>query len=1041
MSITQSKGQQPGKYWKSLSDLATGSEVAKEYIAEDREFPDGHDQAPTPSSGVNRRQFMGLLSASMAVAATSCRRPDHKLIPTVKAVEYITPGLPNYYTSVFTKGNAAFGLLVKSREGRPVKIEGNDKDPVTKGTSSSLIQATLLSLYDPDRISSARLNKGFSSSANVISSIVSAARAAESQGKTVRIVIDEHASPSFASLVSKIQQSLPNIKFVTLPALRFDHIARGNKAVSGMDTVFVPDYSKADTIFSLDSDFLGTDVNATLHIRNFASKRKPSKASPIMNKLIVAETAMSLTGMQADERIKLAPDELEQFMTAIFKEVTGRTGMLTTLASKVNEGTLASDKKQRAQKVAEELVSAHGKVGLVSVGAHLPANVHALALATNMALGAFGEGKAINPQHQLPFSHDKSTDLEAFRAELKAGSIGVVIFADTNPYYSSDKELCKLLDGVRKYAVTLHDNETASVAEGFIPVAHYLESWGDAVAFDGTMMIQQPIIAPLNDSSLSVADFVIAFANALTPGIVEQPTYVEYIRKRWESASLEKDKDAFFDDFWIATLRDGIFSPAKKSEGFASVVVNVNESSAAEFIATKNGTVTKQGGVVALITPSYALYDGKYANNGWLLELPDPVNKITWDNVAAMSVKTCDTLLGAEFTQRIMGGYDPVKGSGYQASEKVRVSTEHGTIELPVWIQPGMTDGVVAISTGFGRSKGGVVQNNVGANAFALMGSSASYGYVNVKEIVATGERHKVATTQKHHDVMGRKIVQETTFQEVVKGGELFERPEVPGQKKKGDPVPSITTSYLYKGHRWGMTIDMSACTGCSACVVACQAENNIPNVGREQVLNGREMHWIRIDRYYSGDVENPQAIIQPMLCQHCENAPCENVCPVAATTHSPEGLNEMTYNRCVGTRYCSNNCPYKVRRFNYLNWHKGKRTPMEFTYNPDVTLRMRGVIEKCSFCVQRIQEAKHHAKDQGRTRVQDGEVITACQQACPAGAIVFGDTNDDSSKVSSLRKDDRGFLVLEELNVRPQITYLAKVRNSEQHHASEKHS
>ncbi len=828
MSTIQSKGQQSGTYWKSLGDLAAGSEVAKEYIADDREFPEGYDQTPAPTGGVNRRQFMGLLSASMAVAATSCRRPDHKFVPTVKAVEYVTPGLPNYYTTAFSKGNAAYGLLVKSREGRPVKIEGNDKDPVTKGTSSSLIQATLLSLYDPDRITSARLNKGYSSAANVLSSLVSATRDAQAKGKSVRVLIDEHASPSLASLIERVEKALPSVKFVTVSALRQDTVARGNKAVVGMDTVFVADYSKADVIFSLDSDFLGTDVNVTMNIRNFTSKRKPSKQSPVMNKLIVAEAAMSLTGMQADERIKLTPDELEQFMIAVFKEVAGKTGKLAVLAGKINEGTLGSEKKQRAQKVAEELV-AQGKLSMVSAGSHLPASIHALALATNIALDSFGEGKAFDPNHQLPFSSDKSESLTALRAELKAGSVGVVVFADVNPYYSSDKEFTKLLDGVRKYAVTLHDNESAGTAEGFIPAAHYLESWGDVVAYDGTMIVQQPIIAPLNDSSLSIGDLIISYANGLTPGTIETPTYVEYVRKRWEAASLEKDKDSFFDDFWIATLREGVFTPAQRPVGFAQVSSKVDEINAAEFITAHSGSIAKQGGPFALITPSYTLNDGKYANNGWLMELPDSVNKVTWDNVAAMSEKTCDTLLGAEFTKRIMGGYDPVKGSGYQPSEKVRVTTEQGSVELPVWIQPGMTDGVVALTTGFGRTRGGVVQNDVGANVFALAGAKNSTGYIAIKEIVPTGERHKVATTQKHHDVMGRKIIQETTLADISKGGELFEKAEVPGKKRQGDPVPSITTSYLYKGHRWGMTIDMSACVGCGAFVVACQAENNIP--------------------------------------------------------------------------------------------------------------------------------------------------------------------------------------------------------------------
>lgn len=468
--------------------------------------------------------------------------------------------------------------------------------------------------------------------------------------------------------------------------------------------------------------------------------------------------------------------------------------------------------------------------------------------------------------------------------------------------------------------------------------------------------------------------------------------------------------------------------------------------------------IRKNDDYFCAVLPDYKVGDGTLANNGWLQELPDPVTKITWDNVAAMSSGTA-------------------QGLGVSDEDVITLSNANGSIDLPVLIQPGMLDGVIATTTGYGRTRGGLIQEGVGSNASRLLDAGQYSGYTSVS-VTSTDRTHELASTQNHHTLYEaddekwineydedeyrqerpenqseeekrrmfrpkirkrQTLVQETTLETMqqVKAGKadhLFHEQHVPGREKGQDrfTLPlNISTEFEYRGHRWGMTIDLSQCTGCNACVVACQAENNIPVIGKEQVRLGRELHWIRLDRYYSGDPENPEAVVQPMFCQHCESAPCENVCPVSATTHSPEGLNEMTYNRCVGTRYCLNNCPYKVRRYNFLDYHTLERTPVEMVFNPDVTMRMRGVMEKCTFCVQRINRAKNYAKDQGRARVKDGEVVAACQQACPAGAIVFGDTNDETSQVSQSRRDERGFLVLEDLNVRPQITYLAKVRNN----------
>jgi molybdopterin-containing oxidoreductase family iron-sulfur binding subunit len=557
-----------------------------------------------------------------------------------------------------------------------------------------------------------------------------------------------------------------------------------------------------------------------------------------------------------------------------------------------------------------------------------------------------------------------------------------------------------------------------------VPTTHYLEAWGDAINFDGTYSIQQPIIAPLNQGSMSIQDFLILTANFINASsFADTPTFYDFIRKN--------QSDFASKSTWEQLLRDGVHSRTTSYE-----------AGTASGLSSLPNSPTISGGLTIAITPSYALLDGSQANNSWLQELPDPITKATWGNVAMMNKQTAQSL-------------NAVQG------EVLRFSTTQGSIELPVFIQPGMSNNVVSIALGYGRTAGGKVLEGVGANAYTLLSANGGL-YVSAK-VEKVGRTEKIATTQGHHaierydkpspfdnewkertkDILGVEEGYITLASlAAAKGGSHEEHGH---DAHHISDTLSIVDGFHYNGHRWAMAIDLSACTGCSACVVACQAENNIPTVGKKFVANSREMHWIRIDRYYREDASgNVTTVFQPMLCQHCENAPCENVCPVAATTHSPEGLNEMTYNRCVGTRYCLNNCPYKVRRFNFLNWHKDKKTPLDMAFNPDVTVRMRGVMEKCTFCVQRLNEAKMHAKDQGHSRVQDGEVVTACQQACPAGAILFGNVNDPKSAVAKAATINRGnhtqeykekngaYKVLSELNVRPSVTYLVKVRNTE---------
>lgn len=1003
--------------WKSIEQLAGGANALSQ-----GEFSGDVTSAPAFDSTVSRRGFMALVSASMALTATACRRPLQKLVPAVKSAQTVTPGLPLDYATVYAQRNVAYGSLVKSREGRPIKVKGNELHPSNCGTASSEMQASLLSLYDPDRIRRPRVNKGATSYDVAVTTIANAVNEAQAAGKKAVVLVDEHCSPSFASLIADINTAVPALSFVTVPPIIADGASMANSALLGIDGEVVPDLGKATVIVSVDHDFLGTDKLSVHHTGRYAARRTPSLTQLEMSKVIVAEAAYSLTGSNADVRVKLHPSQFEAFLAAIEKAVGVSTPLGAGLVGSADAATLAA-----AESAAAALKQA-GAQGVVLAGRHLSAKANAMALNISNTLGSVGSGKAIDPANVLPYSGAKGTAVRALIADMEAGNVHALVFGDVNPEYSADRAFRSAMAKVPfRAAINLYEDETASasISSVSIPAAHWLESWGDAVSYDGTRTIQQPLIAPLNEGVPSLQDTLMNVAKKVNGAAFgEMTTYYEYVRTRWNAAA---DEAA-----WNKALQDGIVKPVAGT----SSAGGVNAAAGSSLPGSSNAS-----GRVLVAMPSLALYDGRYANNGWLLELPDPVTKITWDNVALMSPTMAVSLGLASNTE---------PAEIIKANEQVIViSTANGSIELPVWVQVGMADNVIATQLGYGHTFA-AAQSAVGSNAYTVAASGNTNGYVAIKNVeVVAGKRHRIATTQNHHtldDGNGERPVAKWVTLGDMQAKNLHSLDThyfaAEGEKKAGRfPVPlSITADYEYKGHRWGMVIDMSSCTGCSSCVVACQSENNIPVVGKDQVLRGREMQWIRLDRYYIGDMDNPQSIVEPMLCQHCENAPCENVCPVAATTHSPEGLNEMTYNRCVGTRYCLNNCPYKVRRFNFLNYHTDQRSPLDLVFNPDVTNRMRGVMEKCTFCVQRLHEAKYHAKDQGRARINDGEAVTACQEACPASAIIFGDMNDPNSRVSKMRSHERSFTVLAELNVRPAVTYLAKVQNAPARPANDGH-
>jgi Fe-S-cluster-containing dehydrogenase component len=778
----------------------------------------------------------------------------------------------------------------------------------------------------------------------------------------------------------------------------------------------VPDVSKASVIVSVEADFLGSDPLALYHTGRFAKRRRPGIKDPSMSALLVAESQYTLTGANADQRMVIHPSQFDQLLAVIEKTIGG-SNVGADLASAATGPLVAA-----AESLAAALRSAPASQAVVLVGRHCSPRAHAIALAVNNTLGAIGTDGIIDPSRVLPNSGAKQPAIDTLVADMASGAVHAIITANVNPEYHGTRELKAAIAKVPvRISLNQYEDETAAICSVSIPAAHWLETWGDAVSWDGTLSIRQPMIAPLNEGIPGVEDTLIAVAKKVNPSFLgETADYYTFVKGRW-STVLGAAGNAEMG--WTKALQAGIVAQTT-----TSTVVTMNPAAGSSLPASSLG----QGRVI-VATPALSVGNGSDANNGWLQELSDPVTKITWDNVALMSPATAVAL-------GLAPSKDPKEVT--KANETViTVTTAGGSIDLPVWVQVGMADDVIATQLGYGRTKAGSVGTAIGSNAYALVDNGGATTYRKLTAVEATGKKHRIATTQNHHtldDGNGERstIARSITTADLA-GGKLADlNPhyiDAGMDKDNRYKVPlSITPDYKYKGHKWGMVIDMSACTGCSSCVIACQSENNIPVVGKDQVLRGREMHWIRIDRYYTGDMNNPSTVVEPMLCQHCDNAPCENVCPVAATTHSPEGLNEMTYNRCVGTRYCLNNCPYKVRRFNFLNYHDGKeKSPLDLVFNPDVTTRMRGVMEKCTFCVQRINDAKYHAKDAGRARVLDGEVVTACQEACPAGAIIFGDLNDTNSAVSQARLHERGFQVLAELNVRPSVTYLAKVTNS----------
>jgi len=977
-------------YWRSLEELA----AAPEFDAMlHREFPRFAAEWP---AGVSRRNFLQLAGASLGLAGlTACtRQPIEKLVPYVKLPEQLLPGKPLQFATAMPLSGYATGLLVESHEGRPTKVEGNPEHPASLGSTDAVTQASILGLYDPDR-SQVVTHLGKAAALADLGQQIGAALNAQAAigGAGLRLLTGPVTSPTESRLIAELLASYPQAKWHRWDPLARDGERQGLADAFGSPAHLVFDLAKADVILALEADLLAQGPGAVRYARDFAARRKLAEGATSMNRLYVAESSPTVTGSVADHRFRARPSELP----AIVLGLAARLGVAGVTAPALPAAT------GRWLDAAARDLAAHRGSGLVVAGDSLPAAAHTLVAAINQALGNAGATALYSaPVETDPVDHLAS--LAELLTDLKSGDIDLLFVSGVNPAYDAPADLDVAGVLARSSAVKIHHglyvDETAALCQWHVPAAHYLESWGDARAFDGTVSLLQPLIEPLY-AGKSLAEML--------SQLVGRPsdTGFDILRATYE-AQLGGDT---FEDAFRKLLHDGLVPGSALPSGGGAAIAPAAIATAAQSLAGAGS-----GGELELaLRPDPAVLDGRFANNGWLQELPKPITKLTWDNAVMLSPRTAESL-------------------GIASRDLVELSTADGRkLAGPAWVLPGQADGVATVHLGYGRWRAGRVADGIGFNAYAAQTVARRWNAPGIT-LRKTGDTMVLACAQGHHaidwlreetaEAAARGVVREATLEE------FLAKPHFAHAEHAVDPNASFNPGYEYKNYAWGMVIDLNACTGCNACVIACQAENNIPVVGKEQVERGREMQWIRIDRYFKGDLDEPAGIAsQPVPCMQCEQAPCELVCPVAATTHTEDGLNDMVYNRCVGTRYCANNCPYKVRRFNFLLYQDWETPQLQLQRNPDVTVRSRGVMEKCTYCVQRINRARIPADRDGR-RVQDGEIATACQQACPSQAITFGDLNDPKAQVTADKRNPRNYSLLEELGTRPRTTYLAMVKN-----------
>lgn len=1034
----EAKPKEP-KFWRSLNVL-NNSQSQDVVESKKQEFPEGQDQELNIDAmdPVSRRKFLALMTASGVFATTACTdyRDKGQIYNYTKKPEEIQPGIANYYASTIASKGKAWGVLIKTREGRPIRVDGNPEHPISKGKLDVSSQAVVVDLYDPDRLkapitlSTGELNidrMGDNKFTNVDwaqadKDIIAKLNSAVASGKEIAILANNQTSPTAVKLFEVFKAKFPTANFYF-----FDQINDNNRNSAwmksyGEDIHPGVQLDKADIILSLECDFLGSDGDQVENTRLFTSRRDVNDAKNF-NRLYQVEGAFSQTGGLADYRMRLRPEHMQEFALSIASHLIASGKSAAAMDVDLSSYNLDSFIKshglvaKKVNKLIDDLVHSKGKA-IVMGGRQLSEDAHIAINLLNEVLGSTG---LYNSKHAsvTRTKSASSNDIKSVIADMNSGKVAVLINYDSNPVYHLPKTY-KFEEALSKVetviSLTMLENESSINSNYRLPINHDFESWGDHEVRSGVLSLQQPVINPLYDTRQK-EDILLSWINN---GEYSFDSYHKYMMKRWESNVYTSIAPmSSFKDFWVNALHDGVVNSV--DTGRTQAPFNTSALKA----VSKNSKI----GYTIILNESPVIGDGRNANNGFLQETPHPVTKVTWDNVASISANTA-------------------KEIDCKNGDIINVEVSGRSLEMPALIQPGMADGVIAIDLGYGRKVGGQIGTDVGFDAATLM---EDFGHYIITGAIAlkTGNTHKIASTQEHHmlddqvgekvmgDGNGYKIAEFHKERQIIQEGTVEDYLHDPSHIVHRHHTKSIMENHDYPDIKWAMAIDMNKCTGCNACITSCNVESNIPVVGKTEVLMGREMQWMRLDRYYSGSQDEPRMSIQPMLCQHCDNAPCENVCPVVATTHSPDGINQMVYNRCVGTRYCANNCPYKVRRFNFFDFRDRLAEgfyysqSMQQMYNPEVSIRSRGVMEKCDFCTSRISEARSLATKEGR-ELKGSDVVTACQEACPANAIYFGDMNDPESEVSKLREHDLGYHVLEILDVKPAVTYIAKLINKE---------
>ncbi len=985
-------------YWQSLAELAETPEFLERVQHELPAF------AAAAASSYDRRRFLQLAAASMALMGLAACGPEVNPRDREAYVEQppgIVPGRSRYYATATALQGYGSGVLIEHQMGRPIKVEGNPDHPASLGATSAIGQATILGLYDPLR-AEAVTHEGEIAPWQALATAVfdRRQRLLPRNGAGLALLTGTVTSPTLLAQIARLRGQFPSLGWYRWEAVDRDQVRAGARLAFGRAVDLLPDFASADVILAIDGDFLESAPGHLRFARDFASRRRAAEMGARMSRLYALESTPTLAGAKADHRLALSPFEID----AAMRRLAGALG-----AGPESWAAATHPRARELDAIAANLRGARGR-SLVHVGAAQTAQVHALAHAINQAIGALGstiiaiEPVAAEPQDEprgeaQGEAHLGAQPLVALTEAIGRGAIDTLVVLDaSNPVYSSPVDL-ELERALRRVPFSIYlgqyADETAAAVHWHVPQAHEYEAWSDVRAYDGTVTIQQPQLSPVGDRR-SAHELLALLSGDLTPD------GLTLVRSQWQSQA-QASGDA--DLFWHEALRTGVVPHTSAARATVTLQPNLAERIAeppAETVTLRATASTPEATarpLTALFRPDLLLWDGRFAENGWLQEMARPFTRLTWDNAALIGPRTAERL-------------------GLGTADMVEITSGARRIRAPVWVLPGQADDCITLTLGYGRRRAGPIGERVGFDAYALRASDSPWEVSGVVVRKAEG-RHEFAPIQHEAGTLGRDIVHEGTLEQFLRQPD-FLRGEA--------PADSLYPAFLYEGIAWAMSINLNACIGCQACVAACQAENNSPIVGKTEVGRGREMHWLRIDRYYSGSLDDPQVVFQPVPCMQCENAPCEVVCPVHATVHDSEGLNVMVYNRCVGTRFCSNNCPYKVRRFNFLDYTARELRPRE-SWNPEVSVRGRGVMEKCTYCIQRTRAALIDADRENR-RVRDGEVVTACEQACPTRAITFGDRNDPQSAVARRKASPLDYVMLASLNTRPRTSYEALIRN-----------